>query len=82
MVSNCLNKFEAILLICRGDRTQSGHILGDSLRRDQPDMQDTKNMSPAPFALLRLLTHMSMLLGAQNNPQVLHFVFILYINIQ
>ncbi|XP_016334368.1 E3 ubiquitin-protein ligase rnf213-alpha-like, partial [Sinocyclocheilus anshuiensis] len=32
-------------------------------------MQDTKNMSPAPFALLRLLTHMSMLLGALNNPQ-------------
>ncbi|XP_073689267.1 E3 ubiquitin-protein ligase rnf213-alpha [Garra rufa] len=53
----------------QGDRTQSGHILGDAQRRDQPDMQDTKNMSPAPFALLRLLTHMSMLLGAQNNPQ-------------
>ncbi|XP_016116503.1 E3 ubiquitin-protein ligase rnf213-alpha-like, partial [Sinocyclocheilus grahami] len=53
----------------REDRTQSGHILGDAQRRDQPDMQDTKNMSPAPFALLRLLTHMSMLLGARNNPQ-------------
>ncbi|XP_042587954.1 E3 ubiquitin-protein ligase rnf213-alpha-like isoform X2 [Cyprinus carpio] len=53
----------------QGDRTQSGHILGDAQRRDQPDMQDTKNMSPAPFALLRLLTHMSMLLGARNNPQ-------------
>uniref|UniRef100_A0A8C1YEU9 RING-type E3 ubiquitin transferase n=1 Tax=Cyprinus carpio TaxID=7962 RepID=A0A8C1YEU9_CYPCA len=52
-----------------GDRTQSGHILGDAQRRDQSDMQDTKNMSPAPFALLRLLTHMSMLLGARNNPQ-------------
>ncbi|RXN38155.1 E3 ubiquitin-protein ligase RNF213-alpha-like protein [Labeo rohita] len=51
------------------DRTQSGHILGDAQRRDQPDMQDTKNMSPAPFALVRLLTHMSMLLGAQKNPQ-------------
>ncbi|XP_059403390.1 E3 ubiquitin-protein ligase rnf213-alpha-like [Carassius carassius] len=53
----------------QGDRTKSGHILGDAQRRDQPDMQDTKNMSPAPFTLLRLLTHMSMLLGAQNNPQ-------------
>ncbi|XDV14216.1 hypothetical protein PO909_002393 [Leuciscus waleckii] len=53
----------------QGDRTKSGHILGDAHRRDHPDMQDTKNMSPAPFALLRLLTHMSMLLGAQNNPQ-------------
>ncbi|XP_050960325.1 E3 ubiquitin-protein ligase rnf213-alpha-like, partial [Labeo rohita] len=53
----------------QGDRTQSGHILGDAQRRDQPDMQDTKNMSPAPFALVRLLTHMSMLLGAQKTPQ-------------
>ncbi|KAF4115229.1 hypothetical protein G5714_002718 [Onychostoma macrolepis] len=53
----------------QADRTRSGHILGDAQRRDQPDMQDTKNMSPAPFALLRLLTHMSMLLGAQNNTQ-------------
>ncbi|XP_026120794.1 E3 ubiquitin-protein ligase rnf213-alpha-like [Carassius auratus] len=53
----------------QADRTQSGHILGDAQRRDQPDMQDTKNMSPAPFALLRLLTHLSMLLGAQNNTQ-------------
>ncbi|RXN17930.1 E3 ubiquitin-protein ligase RNF213-alpha-like protein [Labeo rohita] len=53
----------------QGDRTQSGHILGDAQRRDQPDMQDTKNMSPAPFTLVRLLTHMSMLLGAQNDQQ-------------
>ncbi|ROL47362.1 E3 ubiquitin-protein ligase rnf213-alpha [Anabarilius grahami] len=49
--------------------TESGHILGDAQRRDHPDMQDTKNMSPAPFALLRLFTHMSMLLGAGKNPQ-------------
>ncbi|XP_067222276.1 E3 ubiquitin-protein ligase rnf213-alpha-like [Chanodichthys erythropterus] len=49
--------------------TESGHILGDAQRRDHPDMQDTKNMSPAPFALLRLFTHMAMLLGAGKNPQ-------------
>ncbi|KAL7850786.1 hypothetical protein SRHO_G00201350 [Serrasalmus rhombeus] len=53
----------------QGDRTQTGHILGDPHRRDQPDMQDTKNMSPAPFTLLRMLTHMAMLLGASNHPQ-------------
>ncbi|XP_073713018.1 E3 ubiquitin-protein ligase rnf213-alpha-like [Misgurnus anguillicaudatus] len=51
------------------DRTKSGHILGDPQRCDHPDMQDTKNMSPAPFTLLRLLTHTSMMLGAENNPQ-------------
>ncbi|TRY85502.1 hypothetical protein DNTS_016006 [Danionella cerebrum] len=52
-----------------GDRTQTGHILGNPQRRDHPDMQDTKNMSPAPFALLRILTHMSMLIGVHCNPQ-------------
>ncbi|KAL1277475.1 hypothetical protein QQF64_024148 [Cirrhinus molitorella] len=64
---NPVQGFQAMQI--QRDRTQSGHILGDAQRRDQPDMQDTKNMSPAPFALLRVLTHMSMLLGAQNNPQ-------------
>ncbi|XP_047657054.1 E3 ubiquitin-protein ligase rnf213-alpha isoform X2 [Tachysurus fulvidraco] len=53
----------------QGDRTQTGHILGDPQRRDLPDMQDTKNMSPAPFTLLRMLTHMAMLLGASKQPQ-------------
>ncbi|KAL2100664.1 hypothetical protein ACEWY4_002425 [Coilia grayii] len=55
----------------QGDRTRPGHILGDPARRDQPDMQDTKNMSPAPFSLVRLLTHAAMLLGATNNAQAL-----------
>ncbi|XP_062875116.1 E3 ubiquitin-protein ligase rnf213-alpha [Trichomycterus rosablanca] len=53
----------------QGDNTKTGHILGDHRRRDQPDMQDTKDMSPAPFTLLRMLTHMAMLLGASNHPQ-------------
>ncbi|XP_062387528.1 E3 ubiquitin-protein ligase rnf213-alpha [Sardina pilchardus] len=55
----------------QGDRTRAGHILGDPGRRDQPDMQDTKNMSPAPFTLVRLLTHATMMLGATNNTQAL-----------
>nr|XP_055046764.1 E3 ubiquitin-protein ligase rnf213-alpha-like isoform X2 [Misgurnus anguillicaudatus] len=59
----------------QGDRTKSGHILGDAQRRDQPDMQDTKNMSPAPFTLLRLFTHMSMLLGAETNqPSIIQMI--------
>uniref|UniRef100_A0AAY5ED51 RING-type domain-containing protein n=1 Tax=Electrophorus electricus TaxID=8005 RepID=A0AAY5ED51_ELEEL len=56
-------------LMIQGDRTQSGHILGDPQRRDQPDMQDTKNMSPAPFIMIRALTHAAMLLGASSHPQ-------------
>ncbi|XP_030645559.1 E3 ubiquitin-protein ligase rnf213-alpha-like [Chanos chanos] len=62
-----LQGFTAVQL--QGDRTQSGHILGDPSRRDNPDMQDTKNFSPAPFSLLRLLTHMAMLLGTSNHRQ-------------
>uniref|UniRef100_A0A8D3BWR0 RING-type E3 ubiquitin transferase n=1 Tax=Scophthalmus maximus TaxID=52904 RepID=A0A8D3BWR0_SCOMX len=53
----------------QGDRTQTGHILGDPGRRDNPDMQDTKGVSPFPFNVVRMLTHMAMLLGACNHPQ-------------
>ncbi|KAM4598338.1 E3 ubiquitin-protein ligase rnf213-alpha-like [Polymixia lowei] len=53
----------------QGDRTQTGHILGDPGRRDNPDMLDTKNMSPVPFNLVRMLTHMAMLLAACNDTQ-------------
>ncbi|KAJ8398812.1 hypothetical protein AAFF_G00420090 [Aldrovandia affinis] len=55
----------------QGDRTQTGHVLGDPCRRDMPDMLDTKSMSPAPFTLVRLLTHMAMVLGASEHPQVI-----------
>ncbi|GAA6104753.1 E3 ubiquitin-protein ligase rnf213-alpha-like isoform X4 [Tachysurus ichikawai] len=52
-----------------GDRTQSGHILGDPQRRDNPDALDTKNMSLTPFTLVRMMTHLAMLLGALDEPQ-------------
>uniref|UniRef100_A0AAQ5Y0G2 RING-type E3 ubiquitin transferase n=1 Tax=Amphiprion ocellaris TaxID=80972 RepID=A0AAQ5Y0G2_AMPOC len=48
----------------QGDRTQRGHILGDPRRRDSPDMLDTKSLSPVPFTIVRMLTHMAMLLGS------------------
>nr|XP_019957387.1 PREDICTED: E3 ubiquitin-protein ligase RNF213 [Paralichthys olivaceus] len=51
------------------DRTQTGHILGDPGRRDNPDMLDTKSISPFPFNIVRMLTHMAMLLGACSHPQ-------------
>lgn len=54
----------------RGDRTQTGHILGDPSRRDNPDMLDTKSMSPVPFNVVRMLTHTAMLVGAYNHTQV------------
>lgn len=54
----------------RGDRTQTGHVLGDPKRRDNPDMLDTKGISPVPFTVIRMLTHMAMLVGARNHLQV------------
>lgn len=59
--------FRAVQL--QGDRTQTGHILGVPSRRDNPDMLDTKSMSPVPFSMVRMLTHMAMLLGIGNHPQ-------------
>ncbi|KAF3846326.1 hypothetical protein F7725_003404 [Dissostichus mawsoni] len=53
----------------QGDRTQTGHILGDPRRRDNPDMLDTKSMSPVPFTMVRMLNHMAMLLGAHSCTQ-------------
>ncbi|XP_035997551.1 E3 ubiquitin-protein ligase rnf213-alpha [Fundulus heteroclitus] len=49
------------------DCTRPGHILGDPERRSNPDALDTKNMSLTPFTLVRLVTHLAMLLGASKN---------------
>ncbi|MED6266663.1 hypothetical protein CHARACLAT_004333, partial [Characodon lateralis] len=49
------------------DHTRPGHILGDPERRNNPDALDTKNMSLTPFTLVRLVTHLAMLLGASEN---------------
>ncbi|XP_054463285.1 E3 ubiquitin-protein ligase rnf213-alpha [Anoplopoma fimbria] len=59
--------FQAAQLL--GDRTQTGHILGDPSRRDNPDMLDTKSVSPVPFTMVRMLTHMAMVLGACNHEE-------------
>ncbi|XP_061556782.1 E3 ubiquitin-protein ligase rnf213-alpha isoform X1 [Phycodurus eques] len=51
------------------DRTQTGHILGDPSRRDNADMLDTKHLSPVPFTLIRMFTHLAMLIGASDHSQ-------------
>lgn len=51
------------------DRTQTGHVLGDVEHRRSLGTSD-RGMSPVAFVLLRLLTHLSMLLGASRDPQV------------
>uniref|UniRef100_A0A3P8VZZ7 RING-type E3 ubiquitin transferase n=1 Tax=Cynoglossus semilaevis TaxID=244447 RepID=A0A3P8VZZ7_CYNSE len=51
------------------DRTESGHILGSPTRRGSPDMLDTKSMSPVPFNVVRMLTHMAMLFGTYSQPE-------------
>ncbi|NWU10901.1 RN213 ligase, partial [Cephalopterus ornatus] len=52
------------------DRTQTGHILGDVEHRRTLGVSD-RGMSPVVFVLIRLLTHVSMLLGATRDPQSL-----------
>ncbi|TNM97227.1 hypothetical protein fugu_015383 [Takifugu bimaculatus] len=52
-----------------GDRTQTGHVLGDPSRRNNADMLDTKSLSPVPFTVIRMLTHMALLLGARSHHQ-------------
>ncbi|NWX62612.1 RN213 ligase, partial [Promerops cafer] len=54
----------------REDRTQTGHVLGDVEHRRTLGMSD-RGLSPVVFVLLRLLTHLSMLLGASRDPQSL-----------
>lgn len=51
------------------DRTQTGHILGDVRQRRAMGVSD-RAMSPVVFMLIRLLTHLAMLLGATKHPQV------------
>ncbi|XP_051231949.1 LOW QUALITY PROTEIN: E3 ubiquitin-protein ligase rnf213-alpha-like [Dicentrarchus labrax] len=51
------------------DHTRPGHILGDPERRNNLDALDTKNMSLTPFTLVRLVTHLAMLLGASEKSQ-------------
>ncbi|NXM85207.1 RN213 ligase, partial [Oenanthe oenanthe] len=52
------------------DRTQTGHILGDVEHRRTLGMSD-RGVPPVVFVLLRLLTHLAMLLGASRDPQSL-----------
>ncbi|XP_064251966.1 E3 ubiquitin-protein ligase RNF213 isoform X2 [Passer domesticus] len=52
------------------DRTQTGHILGGVKNRRTLGTSD-RGVSPMVFVLLRLLTHLSMLLGASRDPQSL-----------
>uniref|UniRef100_A0A8C6ZCZ6 RING-type E3 ubiquitin transferase n=1 Tax=Nothoprocta perdicaria TaxID=30464 RepID=A0A8C6ZCZ6_NOTPE len=54
----------------RYDRTQAGHVLGDVQRRRTMGVSD-RAMSPVVFLLVRLLTHLAMLLGATEEPQSL-----------
>ncbi|XP_026908049.2 E3 ubiquitin-protein ligase RNF213 isoform X1 [Acinonyx jubatus] len=50
------------------DRTQTGHVLGVALGRRETVVSD-RQLAPAVFLLLRLLTHLAMLLGAAQSPE-------------
>ncbi|XP_053146867.1 E3 ubiquitin-protein ligase RNF213-like isoform X2 [Hemicordylus capensis] len=52
------------------DRTQTGHVLGDPGKREAV-IASERAMSPAVLILIRLLTHLALLLGATKDPQSL-----------
>ncbi|XP_058026835.1 E3 ubiquitin-protein ligase RNF213 isoform X2 [Ahaetulla prasina] len=52
------------------DGTQTGHVLGDPRKRD-PVITSERELSPAVLILIRLLTHLALLLGASNDAQSL-----------
>ncbi|KFU85912.1 E3 ubiquitin-protein ligase RNF213, partial [Chaetura pelagica] len=52
------------------DRTQTGHVLGDAQHRKSMGVSE-RAMSPGAFILIRVLTHLAMLLGATEDPWAL-----------
>lgn len=73
------NDLAAAIFICvilpyvnrqEGDRTQTGHVLGLPDRQGTAIAPDRDLPTPA-FILLRLVTHLSMLLGSEEDTQVL-----------
>ncbi|XP_060108019.1 E3 ubiquitin-protein ligase RNF213-like [Heteronotia binoei] len=52
------------------DRTQTGHVLGNPGNREAV-VASEREMSPAALILIRLLTHLALLLGATKDPKSL-----------
>ncbi|KAK3585590.1 hypothetical protein CHS0354_036776 [Potamilus streckersoni] len=52
------------------DMTETGHILGAASRRAQGAVPE-REMSPAYCAVVRLMLHLSMMLGANHNPEAI-----------
>ncbi|XP_011226480.2 E3 ubiquitin-protein ligase RNF213 isoform X2 [Ailuropoda melanoleuca] len=55
------------------DRTQTGHVLGAPLSGGEAAVSD-RELSPVAFLLIRLLTHLALLLGAAQSPQALRHI--------
>ncbi|XP_071066939.1 E3 ubiquitin-protein ligase RNF213 isoform X2 [Dasypus novemcinctus] len=58
------------VITVNADRTQTGHVLGSPPARGTPMVSD-RELSPVVFILIRMLTHLAMLLGASHSPQAL-----------
>ncbi|XP_053308819.1 E3 ubiquitin-protein ligase RNF213 [Spea bombifrons] len=55
------------------DQTKHGHVLGDPKRLEDAVAPDREIPAPA-FIVLRLLTHLAMLLGAEEDTQSMQFI--------
>ena len=60
------------MFVYSGDRTETGHILGSAARLG-PITAPERKLNRASFAVLRLLTHLSMYIGADVNTEVNYF---------
>ena len=61
----------------RKDRTETGHILGRAAKLG-PVVAPERKLDRASFAILRLLTHISMYLGADVNVHVSYLLYDIY----
>ena len=57
------------MLFYRVDRTETGHVLGRATKLG-PITAPERKLNRASFSILRLLTHLSMYVGANINAQV------------
>ncbi|XP_039082113.1 E3 ubiquitin-protein ligase RNF213 isoform X2 [Hyaena hyaena] len=75
LIGGINHKPEAGFLIVKNstDRTQTGHVLGAPLSSGEAVASD-RQLAPVVFLLMRLLTHVAMLLGAARSPEALRSI--------
>jgi len=61
-------KIKNYLVVFSEDETQPGHVLGNA---EQSTDEPERKMTIMECSIIRLLTHIAMIIGANTNPQVI-----------